>query len=211
MSEQVKGSVKKLFVKLNEEVSEIVRTSPSLDAATRNIMEYVSGEIAASSQGYMTDLYSELSQKTLSEAIFQDPANANRFYELNMRKKISDAYKFNVRDLASYRAGVDFKEINRVYTSAGAAAGSAAVGGILLGALSGVVEIPMVVIIAGAVLAGIAGGGVTYGKVVPDKNKANFLKAVQDFMAELEKELLNWIDEVVKFYHQKVDELKAAL
>lgn len=211
MSEKVKGYIEKLFVEMNEEVSEIANTSPTSVIATQEIMEYVSSKISASSKGYMIDLYGELSKKTLSEKIFEDSANANKFYELNMRRKISDAYQFDVKDLNSYNAGVDFKEINRAYASAGAAAGTAAVGGILLGALSGVVHIPMVVIIAGAVLAGLSAGGVTYTKVVPEKNKSNFKEAVDAFMNSLKIELLNWVDNVVKFYNQKVEELKATL
>lgn len=211
MSEKVKGYIEKLFVEMNEEVSEIVNTSPTSVIATQEIMGYVSSKISASSKGYMIDLYGELSKKTLSEKIFEDSANANKFYELNMRQKISDAYQFDVKDLNAYNAGVDFKEINRAYASAGAAAGTAAVGGILLGALSGVVHIPMVVIIAGAVLAGLSAGGVTYTKVVPEKNKSNFKEAVDAFMNSLKIELLNWVDNVVKFYNQKVEELKATL
>lgn len=211
MSEKVKGYINNLFVELNEGISDIVKISPTSTIATQNIMKFVSGKIAASSQGYMVDLYDELSRKTLSEEVFKDPANANKFYELNMYQKISDADMFDVQNLEMYNAGIDFKEINRIYASAGAAVGSATVGGILLGALTGVVDIPMVVIIAGAVIAGIAGGTVTYAKIVPDRNKLNFLKAVQSFMEELKKELLSWVDEVVKFYNQKVDELKSTL
>jgi len=211
MSAKVKGYINKLFVDLKEEVAEVVDTSITPEMATQSIMELVSSKIAASSQGYMVDLYGELSRKTLSEEIFQDPANANKFYELNMRQKISDAYKFDVQDLNSYSTGVDFKEINRVYVSAGAAVGSAAVSGILLGVLSGLVDLPFAVVIAGAVLVGVGVGAATYCKVVPEKNKVNFKKAVSAFMISLEAELLKWVDEVVKFYNQMVDELKATL
>ena len=211
MSENVKRHIGELFVEMNGEIASIIRTSPTSAIATRSIMEYVSSKIAATSQGYMADIYGELSKKTLSEKIFENPANANKFYELNIRQKISDAYQFDVKDLNAYNAGVDFKEINRAYASAGAAAGTAAVGGIILGALSGVVHIPMVVIIAGAVLAGLSAGGVTYTKVVPEKNKSNFKEAVDAFMNSLKMELLNWVDNVVKFYNQKVEELKATL
>ena len=211
MSEKVKGYIKELFLEMNEEIADIIRISPTAAAAMQSIMEYVSIKIAASSQGYMVTIYSELSKKTLSEDIFKDPANANKFYELNMRKRISDAYHFDVQDLNIYNTGVNFKEINRVYTSAGVAVGSSAVSGILLGVLSQVIDIPMVVIIAGAVVAGLAAGGATYVKGVPNANRANFKKAVVAFMAELENELLNWVDEVVQFYNQKVEELKATL
>lgn len=211
MSEKVKGYIKELFREMNEEVADIATISPTSDTATQSIMEYVSTKIAAASEGYVVDLYSELSKKTLKEDLFMDSGNANRFYELNMRKKLSEAYQFDVQNLETYSTGVNFKEINRAYSTAVAAVGSAAVGGILLGALSGVVNIPMVVIIAGAVLAGIAGGGVTYAKIVPEKNKDAFIKAVKKFMIDLEIELINWVDEVIKFYNQQVEELKRSL
>lgn len=211
MSEKVKIYIKNLFVEMKKEVADIVHTAPSSTIAIQGIMEYVSTKIAASSQGYMVDLYGELSRKTLREEPFNNSANANKFYELNMRQKISDAYKFDVQNLEAYSTGVDFREINSAYTTAGCAVGSTLVSGILLGALSGVVRIPIVVIIAGAILAGLGVGGVTYSKVVPKKNGYNFMKAVEAFMDELEDELLNWVDEVVKFYNQRIEELKATL
>lgn len=211
MSEKVKGYIKELFTEMNAEVAGMARTSAPSTSAIQTIMDYVSSTITAASEGYIVDLYRELSRKTLSEDIFKDPATANKFYELNMRKLISDAYHFDVKCLDTYSTGLDFKEINRVYVSAGVAVGSASVGGILLGVLSGVVDIPLVVIIAGAVLSGIAGGGVTYSKIVPEKNNTNFKNAVVSLMGELEAELLHWVDEIVQFYNQKIDELKASL
>lgn len=211
MSEKVKSYIGKLFIEMNDEVNEIVKSSSSSTIATRSIMEYVSGKIAAASQGYIVDLYGELSKQTLNEAFFQNPANANRFYELNMRKMISDAYQFDIQKLGAYSTGIDFKEINRVYAAAVAAVGSATVGGILLWGVSDSEDIPMVVIIAGAVLAGIVGGSVTYAKVVPEKNKTNYFKAVNAFMKELEDNLLDWVDDVIHFYNQKVRELKISL
>lgn len=211
MSDKVKQYINDLFVELNEEVTDIVNSSSSPSMATQEIMEYVSVKIASSSKSYVVDLYSELSRNTLKEPIFEDAANANKFYELNLRKQIGDAYRFDVKDLEAYNAGIDFNEINRLYASAGAAVGSAAVGGILLGVISGVVKLPMVVIIAGAVLAGLTGGGVAYTKVIPEKNKSTYLMRVTEFMNELEDELLNWVDEVVKFYNRQVEDLKKTL
>ena len=117
----------------------------------------------------------------------------------------------NVDSLDSYSKGLDYKEINRLYASAAVAVGSVAVGGILLGALSGVVHIPMVVIIAGAVLAGIGGGAYTCVKYVPERNKQNYIVTVHTFMNSLESEMLNWVDSVLAYYDQQVDELKKSL
>ncbi len=212
MSEnKVKNYIKELFEELNMAVMNIVETIPDTDVATQHIMETVSGRVTAATEGYVFDLYSLLSKETLKEEIFQDAANANRFYELNLRKQIAEAYQFNIQSLKACSTSLDFKEINRTYATAAATAGTAAAGGILLGILHGLVHIPFAVVIAGAVLAGIGGGSVTYMKIVPEKNKEVFQTAVNRFMEGLEQELLNWVDDVINFYGQKVEELKQSL
>lgn len=211
MSAQIKEYINELFVELNASVEEIIEATSSSDMATKQIMACVSSGITAASKGYISTLYSVLSKETLKETIFQDDANANKFYDMNLRQKLTDKYQFNIDSLEAYSKGLEYKEINQLYTSAAVAAGSAAVGGMLLGVLSGVVHLPMVVIIAGAVLAGIGGGGYTYSKYVPSKNKENYRIAVQSFMRDLEEEMLNWVDAVVEYYHQQVDELKKSL
>lgn len=207
---KVKGYIQELFVEIKEDISDIIKFAPTIEMATQSIMECVARKITMATQGYMVDLYSELSKKTLQEAIFQDPANANRFYEIDIRQQIMDAYQFEVQDLKSYSTGMDFKEIDRTYATAVSAVGSATVGGLLLGALSNVVHIPFAVILAGAFLTGIGCGGTVY-YIVPEKNKEKYQCAVESFLCKLEKELLCWVDEVIDFYNKKVDELKQTL
>lgn len=207
----VKQHIKNLFIEMNDEVRQIVKVSTSADSATQEVMEYVSSSIAAASRGYMADLYSIFSKKTLNDPAFQDSANANKFYDLNMRQQIANAYQFDIKDLKTYCDGVNYKEINRLYASAGVAVGSATVSGILLGALSGMVKIPMVIVIAGAVLVGLTGGGITYAKVVPEQNKTRFINAVMQFMSELEAEMLTWVDSVEAFYDEQINTLKKNL
>lgn len=208
---KVKNHIKELFEELNAEVVNIVDSIPDTDMATKYIMESVSSRLTAATEGYVFDLYSVLSKETLKEAAFQDAENANKFYELNLKKQIAEAYQFDIRFLKTYSTGLDFNEINRTYVTAAATVGSAAVGGILLGILHGIVDLPFAVVIAGAVLAGIGGGSVTYMKVVPEKNREGFQTAVNRFMADLEQELLHWVDDVVDFYNKKVEELKRSL
>lgn len=211
MSEKIKKSIRRLFEKMRADVDEIVETSPSFQNAAVEISEFVSARLAAAVPGYITDIDQELSQKVLQEEIFQDPANENKFYDFGIREQISKNYHFEVQTLSDYASEINYKEIDRLYVSAGAAIGSAAVGGILLGGLSGAVDLPLVVIIAGAVLAGLAGGGVTYTTVVPNLNKSRYTDVVHSFMKELETSLLGWVDKVETFYYQKVEELKATL
>lgn len=208
---KVKNHIVELFRELDTEVASIVEALPDTDIATQHIMETVSGKVTAATEGYVFDLYSVMSKETLKEEIFQDAVNANRFYELNLKKQIAEAYQFDIQSLKAYSTGLDFNEINRSYATAAAAVGSATVGGILLGILRGFLHIPFAVVIAGAVLAGIGGGSMAYMKIVPEKNKNGFRAAVDRFMEDLEQELLHWVDDVADFYNIKVAELKLSL
>ena len=132
MSEaKVKAHIKELFATMNAEVEKMVQNSFSSDKATTDIMEYVSGRIASATRGYMSTLYSSLSAETLKEPIFQNVDNANAFYDLELDKKIVDSYKFDSKDSVVFQKGLDVREINRVYATAAAGVGTAAVGGIL--------------------------------------------------------------------------------
>lgn len=212
MSEMnVKAHIKDLFATMNSEVEKIVQNSPSSEKATADIMEYVSGRIASAARGYMSTLYSSLSAETLKEPIFQNVDNANKFYEMELDKKIVAAYKFDSKDSVSFQKGLSADDINRAYVAAAAGVGTTAVGGVLLGVLSGVVDIPVIGIIAGAIIAGLVGSGITYCKIVPDINKQRFLEAVKSFMADLETEMYKWVDGVIEFYNSQVDKLKTTL
>jgi hypothetical protein len=217
-SAKVKEHIKKLFVEINEEVSEIIDASPDSEIATTNIMEYVSTKITAATGGYMADLYGALSKDTLNEPIFHSAENANKFYELNLRQQIADAYRFDIQDLNSYSQGVNYKSITQSYTDAlitvGVVGVSAAVGAglaeLLRKMLWGVVKLPFVVVLAGAILCGGL-GAYTYGQASPKKSKEKYASAVHTFLSHLETDLMDWVDEVERFYNQKVDELKKTL
>lgn len=208
---EVKKMIQKMFDNMNTKISDIIVHSTNTKDATQIIMEYVSSTVSSDSLGYMSYLYAGLSEMTLKEPIFVDVVNANKFYKLGLRQKIVDVYEFDINKFDTFEEGIDLKEINRIYASASAAVGSATVGGILMGVISGVVELPMTVIIAGAILVGIAGGGITYTKIVPNQNKKKFEAAVFNFMKDLENSMINWVDDVVHYYNEQVEELKKTL
>lgn len=211
LDNNVKGQIKHLFIKLNKEVSDIMNSPLSSAEMTVSIMKYISSSLASASQSFITDIYSFLSEQTLNEEVFQSAANANKFYDLGIRERLEDTYMFEVKDIKAYMKGIDYKEINRVYSSVAVGVGTTSLSGILMGTLLSDLNIPIAVLIAGSLLLGLAGAGITYGKIVPAQNKANYISAVKSFMTNLERELLVWGDKVVEFYNKEVNELKKTL
>ena len=87
------GSVKDMISKqinaMMPELEKMVDHATSSEMAAQNVMNYVSSKIAAMSRGWLSTEYSELSEKTLAEVVFQTPVNANKFYALELEKKIA--------------------------------------------------------------------------------------------------------------------------
>lgn len=211
LDNNVKRQIEQLFIKLNAEVSDIMKSPLSTAEITDSIMKYISSSLASASQSFITDIYSSLSEQTLNEDIFQSAANANKFYDLGIRERLEDTYMFEVKDLKTYMKGIDYKEINRVYSSVAVGVGTTALSGILMGTLLSRLNIPIAILIAGSLLLGLAGAGITYGKIIPAQNKANYITAVKKFMSNLKNELLIWVDKVIEFYDKEVNELKKTL
>ncbi len=209
------GVVKEMISeRINHMVPELERMvdhAASSEMATQNIMNYVSSKVTAMSRGWLSTLYSELSEKTLSGSEFQTPANANKYYALELEQKIIDAYKLDIKTINAYKNGMTVHEVNKVYATAGATVGTGSVGGILLGVISGAVDIPLVVIIAGAVVCALIGGGVTYTKIVPNVNKVRYKEALKTFSEDLIAELCCWIDSVADYYSKEVSDLRKSL
>lgn len=198
-NKELKKHLHDLFIGLKSESDKIALESRTNTEATEKIMRIVSRTLSSAAEGYLVDIYSCLVKKIKQEDYFKNPHNLNAFYELNLRTELSEKYQFNIEDIDAFKKGIEYKEINRLYTAAGAAAGTLALGGILKFALSSVVGIPFAVVIAGAVVAACA----TYF-VVPTRNRNEYKKAVGKFLNELESDILDWFVDIEVYFNERV-------
>lgn len=199
---ELKKEIHVMFQELAVKAKEIADTSRTSQIATERISETVASRISAESEGYIVDMYTCLVAKIKEEEYFKDPEHLNAFYRLNLREELNDRYHFEVESLDAYKKGIEFKEVNKLYIAAGAAAGTLAVGGILKFAISGLIHIPIAVIIAGAVAIGVA----AYFSV-PQKNKKQYNRVVNKFLNDMENEILDWLTEVEKYFDSQVHTL----
>jgi len=188
-----------LFRELVVKTEEIIASSRTNTDATERIMRLVSSTVSAEAEGYMIDLYASLVDKVKEEEFFKDPEHLNAFYRLNLRDDLNAKYQFSIDSIDAYKKGIQYKEINSIYASVGAAVGTLAVGGILKFALSSVVNIPFVVVIAGALVAACA----AYF-AIPTRNKKEYKRAVDSFLSDLENEILDWFVDVEVYFDEKV-------
>ena len=198
-NKELEKQLHELFVDLEKKAEKIASEARTNTEATERIMRLVSGSVSAEAEGYMVDMYANLVEKIKSDEYFKNPEKLNAFYRLNLRSTINEKYQFDIENLDAYKKGIEYKEINQLYTTAGVAAGTLAVGGILKYALSGVVGIPFVVVIAGALVAACA----TYFSV-STRNRNEYKKAVGKFLHDLENEILNWFVDIEIYFDEQV-------
>lgn len=198
-NKELEKQLHQLFEELSEKAAQIASEARTNTEATDRIMRLVSSSISAEAEGYMVDMYACLVEKIKSEDYFKSPENLNAFYRLNLREELNEKYQFNIESIDAYKKGIEFKEINRLYIAAGAAAGTLALGGILKFALSSAIGIPFPIIIAGALVAAFVA---LFG--ISTKNRKEYKKAVDKFIKDLENDILDWFVDVEVYFEQQV-------
>lgn len=198
-NKEIENQLRKLFIELDNKTADIVSTSRTTTEATERIMRIVSSSAAAEAEGYLIDMYTSLVDRIKEEEFFQNPEHLNAFYRLNLRDELNEKYQFNIENIDAFKKGIEYKEVNQLYVTAGAAAGTLAVGGILKYALSSVVNIPFAVVIAGALVMACA----AYFSV-PSRNKKEYKKSIKKFLTELENDILDWFVDIEVYFDERV-------
>lgn len=195
-----------IFEDLIKQSYEIIAAYPDFFDASKTIVDLVSSEVLLRSKTLIIDIYAEMSKNTLSSAMFDDAARKSRFYEANIRRDILSKYQFDIAVSEVLKGGIQSQEINCLYSSLAVAGGTAALGGILKHTLTASVNIPIVVIISAAVVVFC----ISYSKVIPDQNRANFRKAAEEFLGDLKKEFVKSFDEIETYYNNRIQDLLSA-
>lgn len=202
--ETVNNAINKLFDEAKQEIPNIFSYSGSAADATKNISNYMAHKLSTASRSCISTIYSELSKSAMRDPIFESAENLDKFYSLRLQNKMYNKFKLDIDDLSSYRSEIDYKEINRIYASAGAAVGTLALGCAVKAAASGMFNVPLLAVIAGAALV----GGGAYFKVVPDHNKKAYFESADKFLDELKKEVVDWVGEIENYFDREIAEFK---
>ena len=195
----IERQIHALFIELKKKSIKISSEARTNTNATERIMRLVSGTISAEVEGYIVDIYAGLLEKIKQDDYFKNQENLNAFYRLNLRNELNEKFQFNIENIDAYKKGISYKEINQIYVTVGAAAGTLALGGILKFALSSVVGIPFAIIIAGAVVVACA----SYF-AIPTQNRKEYKKSIKKFLDELEEDILDWFVDIEIYCDERV-------
>lgn len=199
-------NVEKMFFELQEQVAKIVFSSASTPNAKERIIDVVSSRVAAEAEGYVIEIYTNLQEKIKKDPFFQNPEHLNSFYRLNLRESLYDQYQFNIKSLNAYKTGIQYNEINSIYKSIaesiGVSIGTASLGVLLKYTLLNGINIPIVLLIAGAL-------GVLFYMTVGGKKqqRKDFQKAANDYLKQMKNDLFDWLSDVEIYLEGEVRKL----
>lgn len=151
----------------------------------------ISSKITVKSKGIMSSLYTILSKETLEQEIFRKNANANAFYELDLRSKIYEKYNFD----SAYK--IDFNGMSSQFIAGGTAVGTTSMGVALSLSLTQAIIIPIALIVG-------VGLYIIIKKHVDNKNKREY---ITQYIRGLKCELLKWFDNIESYYNKEVNKL----
>lgn len=205
-NKELQKQVKEMFRGLHDKSEKVISSSSTYSAASERIINMVSSKVSAECEGYIVDMYTSFVEKIKQDDFFKNPEHLNAFYRLALREKLNDKYRFEIDSLDAYKKGIDYKEINKLYTAIGTAAGTFAAGGILKFVISRIENpnIPFIIIIAGAAISAIAASTGAAYHYISNKNKKDFRRAVDWFLDDLENDILNWFVDVEEFFESQV-------
>ena len=73
------------------------------NSVSKKIADKISLDLTVKSKMLITDLYSEMSKKTLLSEEFEDIERKSKFYETDIKKEILEKYKFKVTNKIDYK------------------------------------------------------------------------------------------------------------
>ena len=208
-STRIKPKVDVMFNDLRKKGSAIVIESSTSNEAITDVTKLVSSELATRSKSILSDMLFDLSDKLMDTDFFADIAKQNRFSEINLRQEILSQYQFAPTTTVNYTEASRTVQALKVGGATFVVGGVAEIGVVLITglSLSNLVPIPISALIIASIGAALA----DYYAIEPARNKKALAQALDSYLAEAEKQFLNWFDEVEKYFNMRAEEIKQTL
>lgn len=142
----------------------------------------------------LSSVYNMMMERTLQETLFKDVKNKAAFYEMNILKQLNEKFQFDIPKDINYE---ESKAIMDKWIASGAVV---AVGGVVSISLKSWIPIGIATVIAG-IMAFLL-------KKEQSNGHKNTRTLIKEYLDNVKKSLLVWIDSIEKYYDARVDQLR---
>jgi hypothetical protein len=152
-------------------------------------------KITPESKMIMSSTYNMLTKKTLADDLYKNPHNKAAFYSAGIQSKLESKFSFEVPD------HIDYDECSRYVNKWSEAGVTVAAEGIVSIAQKTWAPVVVSVVLVAIMLILRRNQPVNSGK-----QDASAL--VQEYLETVKKLLLQWVDEIAKFYDSEIEKLE---
>ncbi|MCM1991320.1 hypothetical protein [Oceanirhabdus seepicola] len=191
-------SIDKAINGIQEKANTISLEESDCKVVLDKICNYTAQKLTIESKTILASIYTNLSQQTLKVDIFQNSKNASAFYSRDIRSELSKKFTFEVPKEINYKEAKD--TIKALEVS----------GAIII--VGSVVSFNMKMIIPVAIsviIAGIMGFVISNKSSIGSKEKCS--EVIDKYLIEVKRQMMVWIDDIVKYYDNCVEEVKKNL
>ena len=193
-----KGKICEQLDKALQSIQQDAMQSMKKGIASSDIINRVTtltvNKIAPQSKMLLSSAYNMMMVRTLSDPFFSDSQNKAAFYEADILKEITSKFDFAVPTEINYQR--DYSTLKTL-----AASGAVVVaGGLISVTLTSWIPVGIAVVLAGIM------GLVIKSKCEISNNNLNQL--ITEYLQNVSRSFMLWIDAIESFYDNKVAELK---
>lgn len=196
-----KAKIEKYIYQLSEGIYQEAKKCIQSGVPDQQIIDEVINitvkKLTPESKTIMLSTYNMMVEHTLAKSMFQNSQNQAAFYERNILKELNSKFLFDIPKQ------IDNEECHREINKWIAAGVIVVGGGIISISTGGLIPISIAAVVAGVMLCKL--------KDVNAKNKQDISKLVQEYLMDVTKTMMKWLDTIQVYYDECVEELEKEL
>lgn len=194
---KIEQYINKISEGIYKEAKKCIQSGMSDQQVIDKVINITVKKFTPESKMVMSSAYNMMMEHTLAKPLFQNAQNKAAFYERDILKELNSKFLFDVPKQIDYEESkTDIKK----WIAAGAVV---IVGGIISIPTKSLLPIGIAVVVAGVMLFML--------KDRNKKTKQDISKLIQEYLHDVKKTIMEWLNTVQAYYDERVEELEKAL
>ena len=193
--QKIEKYIEKIVSNVQKDVQKYINSRLSDKQVVEKVVNVTVNKITPESKMILSSVYNMLMGKTLQEPLFLESTNKAAFYEMDILKEIQNKFDFEVPSEINYEESK--KTVNKLIASGAVIV----VGGVISIAMDSWIPVGIAVILAGIMVALIS----------RNKKTVALDSIISEYFDNVKASLLSWIETIVLYYDERVEELKGKL
>lgn len=194
---QVEQYVTKICESIFREAEKYIQSGMSDKQVIDRIITITVNKFTPESKMILSSVYNMMMERTLAKPIYQITRNRAAFFELNILKELNSKFLFDVPNRIDY-------EESRITIDKWIADGVIVVaGGVISFLATNPIPIGMAVIVAAVMLFILKNGD--------RETKQDISRLIQEYLKDVSKTMMEWLDTVQEYYDACVEKLEREL